>query len=379
MRTGRTCKGVENASLAFSMLLTINQVLTGYTVVDLPRIAILGGSGYTGGELLRILSMHSEAEVIVATSREYKGKPVYYAHPGLHGVYRGLKFSEVNIDKILEADVVFNALPHGLGAELTGAAVDSGLYVVDLSADYRLRDLEVYEKWYGKHPRPDLVGRSAYGLPEVNREEIRNSKFVSSPGCNATASILASAPLAAHGLIGEYLIADVKAGSSEGGSKPSRGSHHPEREGSVRPYSPGGHRHQAEVEQELARIAGRPVRVSLVPHVVPAVRGALASVHTFLESVDPERVASAYTKFYLRERFVRLSRFSPVKYPDVKNVVGSNFADVGYAVDPYTNRVSGFAAIDNLVKGAAGQAVQNMNIMLGLPEDEGLRSPPLRP
>ncbi|MEB3755277.1 MAG: N-acetyl-gamma-glutamyl-phosphate reductase [Desulfurococcales archaeon] len=348
-------------------------------MVDLAKIAVLGGSGYTGGELLRLLSMHSEAEVVLATSREYAGKPIHYAHPGLHGVYRGLKFSRVDIDRILEADVVFNALPHRVGAELTGIAVDAGIYVVDLSADYRLRSLEVYEKWYGKHPRPDLLGKSAYGLPEINRSEIKSSKFVSSPGCNATATILAAAPLAAAGLIGDSLVSDVKAGSSEGGSKPSRGSHHSERTGSVRPYTPGGHRHQAEVKQELERISSKSIRVSLIPHAVPVVRGALASIHTFLDSVDPEEVASAYTRFYINERFIRLTRFSALKYPDVKNVVGSNFADIGYAVDSYTGRVSGFAAIDNLVKGAAGQAVQNMNIMLGLPEDEGLRIPPLRP
>jgi N-acetyl-gamma-glutamyl-phosphate/LysW-gamma-L-alpha-aminoadipyl-6-phosphate reductase len=343
------------------------------------RIAILGGSGYTGGELLRILSMHSNAHVAIVTSREYKGKPIHYAHPSLQGFYPRIRYTELNIDKILDVDVVFNALPHGIGARLIGEAFDSGLKIIDLSADYRLEDPDEYRAWYGEHPRPDLLGKAVYGLPEINREKISTSNFVSSPGCNATATLLAIAPLAKEGIIGEFVVSDVKAGSSEGGSKPTRGSHHPERTGSIRPYSAEGHRHQAEVAQEIYRLSGRKIRVSLIPHSVPAVRGALASVHTFPDSFDPEKVADVYTKSYIKERFVRLSRFSPLKYPDVKNVVGSNYADIGYAIDEKTGRVSCFAAIDNLVKGAAGQAVQNMNIMLGLPEDEGLRYPPLRP
>ncbi len=277
-------------------------------------------------------------------------------------------------------DVIFNALPHGIGAGIIGEAYDSGIRVIDLSADYRLRDIELYERWYGPHPRPDLIGKAAYGLPEINREEIVGSQFIASPGCNATAAILAATPLVKYNIVNDFLLADIKVGSSEGGSKPSRGRHHPERSGSIRPYSPSGHRHQAEVSQELSRLSGsKNIRVSLIPHAVPAVRGTLASVHTFVDEIDSHRVSEAYTKFYLGEGFIRLSHLSPLKYPDVKNVVGSNYVDIGYAVDESTGRVTGFAVIDNLVKGAAGQAVQNMNLMLGLPEDEGLRLPPLRP
>ncbi len=344
------------------------------------KAAVLGASGYTGGELLRILYTHPEARVVYASSREYKGKPIHYAHPALHGLYSNLRFEQLSLDKASKADVVFNALPHGVAAELTGELHDMGLLVVDLSADYRLRDPGEYTRWYGlEHPRQDLLEKAVYGLPELHREEIRNARLIASPGCNATAAILASAPLASAGLLGDTVVADVKTGSSEGGSKPSRGSHHPEREGSIRPYKPGGHRHQAEVSQELTRLAGRRIKASLVPHVVPAVRGVLASVHAIIDGVGEDELLKAYTLFYKDEPFIRISRFTPLKYPDAKNVVGSNYADVGYAVDPETGRVTGFAAIDNLLKGAAGQAVQNMNIALGLPETMGLETPPLRP
>ena len=345
------------------------------------KAAILGASGYTGGELLRLLALHPEMEVVYASSREYRGKPIHYAHPALQGYYRGLRYQDLSLEAILsvEPDIVFNALPHTVGAALTGELYDAGLTIVDLSADYRLASLEEYEKWYGEHPRPDLLGKSVYGLPELHREELRGAKLIAAPGCNATAAILAAAPLALLPGV-EWFIVDVKVGSSEHGSKPARGTHHPEREGSARPYSGEGHRHEAEAEQELSRLASHRVRVSLVPHAVPLTRGALASAHTLPgEPVDVQSVSRAYSRFYRGARFVRIARFGPLKYPDVKNVVGSNYADVGYAVDSRTGRVSGFAAIDNLVRGAAGQAIQSLNIALGLPEDLGLSMPPLRP
>ncbi len=345
------------------------------------KTAVLGASGYTGGELLRILAGHPELEVVYASSREYRGKPIYYAHPALQGFYRGLRYSELDLDSILdlEPDIVFNALPHGVGAQLTGELYDAGIRIVDLSADYRLESMEEYERWYGPHPRPDLLGKSVYGLPEIAGEELRGARLIAVPGCNATAAILAAAPLVLLPGI-DWFIVDVKVGSSEHGSKPSRGTHHPEREGSARPYSGEGHRHEAEAEQALSRIAGRRIRVSLIPHAVPLTRGALASAHTLPRGDLPvSEVSRVYSRFYRGSRFVRISRFGPLRYPDVKNVVGSNYADVGYAVDSRTGRVSGFAAIDNLVRGAAGQAVQALNIALGFDEGLGLSYPPLRP
>ena len=346
------------------------------------RVAVLGASGYTGGELLRILALHPEVEVVYVSSREYVGLPIHYAHPNLRGFYRGLRFERLSLDRALEADTVFSALPHGVGVRLTAQLYEHGVQVVDLSADYRLRSPEAYRVWYGfEHPYPDLLEKAVYGLPELHREELRSARLIAVPGCNATAAILAALPLVEHRLLEEptRLIVDVKASSSEGGSKPNRGSHHPEREGAIRPYSPRGHRHAVEVEQELSRISRGEVRVTLVPHAVSSVRGVLASVHSWLAgNATASSVARAYAERYSGEPFVRIVVSGAPSVPDPKYVVGSNFADVGYAVEEATGRVTGFAAIDNLVKGAAGQAVQAFNISRGFRETLALDYPPLR-
>ncbi len=348
------------------------------------RAAVLGGSGFTGGELLRLLAMHPEVEVTYVTSREYAGRPIHYAHPHLRGFYGGLRFETLNLDKALKADVVFSALPHGVGVRVTAELYESGVRVVDLSADYRLRDPELYTSLYGfEHPYPDLLEKAVHGLPEIRGDELRGAKLIAVPGCNATAAILASAPLVSAGLLEEpvRIVVDVKASSSEAGSKPSRGSHHPIREGAIRPYSAAGHRHAAEAAQELSALAGRPVRVSLVPHAVSSTRGVLASAHSWLRGGATAReVARAYASAYRGRVFVRLVEpGTQGRYPDPKFVVGSNYADIGWAVEEGSGRVTGFAAIDNLVKGAAGQAVQAFNLSIGLPEDAGLRIPPLSP
>ncbi len=337
------------------------------------RVAVFGASGYTGGELLRILANHP-AEVVTVTSKEYVGKPVYLAHPHLKGFY-SIKFTSVEDALNSDYDYAFLALPHGMSKELVPRLLEMGVKVVDLGADFRLKDPSLYERWYGfAHPYPDLLEKSVYGLPELNRESIKGAELVASPGCNATATILASAPLVKMGA--SLLIADLKVGSSEAGSKPSRGTHHPEREGAIRPYSPSGHRHQAEAEQELSKLVGREVKVSLVPHSVGSVRGAFASVHTLME-VNERELWRAYAKFYSGEPFVRVMQRGTL--PNVKSVVGSNFADVGFSSDQETGRVTGFAAIDNLMKGAAGQAIQSFNLMAGLDERTGLMVPPLSP
>lgn len=348
------------------------------------RVAILGASGYTGGELLRILALHPEAEVVYASSREYAGKPIHFVHFNLRGWYRGLRFSPFNVDHVfkMEPDTVFSALPHGAGLETTKTLYEAGIQVVDLSADYRLRDPSLYPKWYGwEHPYPDLLEKAVYGLPELHRDELKGARLIASPGCNATAAILAAAPLAKEGLIeAGRLIVDVKVGSSEGGSKPTRGSHHPERENAIRPYEATGHRHAAEAEQELSRIAGSEIRVSLIPHAVSSIRGALASVHAWLSrGLGSRELLRVYASFYRGSRFVRLVHGVPPGYPDPKYVVGSNYVDVGFAVEERLGRVTAFAAIDNLVRGAAGQAVQAWNISIGLPEETGLEAPPLKP
>ncbi len=347
------------------------------------RAAILGASGYTGGELLRLLLGHNGVEVVYVTSMEYKGKPLHYAHPWLRGFYKKLRFSGLDLDKISDVDLVFNALPHGVGLEYTRRLYEMGVVIVDLSADYRLKDPSLYEKWYGyTHPYPDLLEKSVYGLPELHREELARARLIAAPGCNATAAILSIAPLAVKRLLKEpvLVISDIKAASSEAGSKPSRGNHHPEREGAFRPYSAEGHRHAAEAEQELSRLAGENVRVSIIPHASPMTRGVFASSHSILDDgVAEADVLRAYAELYGGEVFIRIQGQPPLRYPDVKNVIGSNMVDVGYAVEERVRRVTGFAAIDNLVRGAAGQAIQAMNIALGFDEWTGILHPPLRP
>ncbi len=344
---------------------------------------VIGASGYTGGELLRLLAMHPHVEVVLATSREYAGKPISYVHFNLRGFYKNLRFSQLSLDEVTDkCEVVFLAVPHGVSLEIVPKLYETGLRILDLSADFRLKNPEDYKRWYGReHPYPDLLEKAVYGLPELHRDEIRGARLVAVPGCNATAGIFAAAPVVREKLVDlDHLVIDVKVGSSEAGSKPNPGDHHPERENAIRPYSASGHRHVAEVEQELSRLAGRPVRVAFVPHAVSAIRGALATLHAWLvEGVDEARVWRAYAAMYGRERFVRIVRSGLLRYPDPKYVIGTNFVDVGFAVEKRIGRMAGFAAIDNLVRGAAGQAIQSMNIMMGWDEATGLYYPPLKP
>lgn len=344
------------------------------------RVSVIGASGYNGGELLRILVAHPKVEVTYATSKEYVGKPIHYVHPNLKGFY-SLLFSEYNIDKITElSDVAFVSLPHGIAMDIVAELLSVGLTVIDLSADYRLKDPALYKAWYGvEHKHPELLKKAVYGLPELHYEELKGAKLIASPGCNATASIISLAPLAAAGMLKEKAVVDVKTGSSERGSKPNLGSHHPEREHSIRPYEAEGHRHEAEVEQELELIAKRKITVSIVPHAVSSVRGVLASAHVFAEdSIDSEALLKAITEFYKGKKFIRVVRGFP-PYPDPKYVIGSNFADVGFSIEERVKRLTVFTAIDNLVKGGAGQAVQAFNISMGFDEGLGLMHPPIRP
>ena len=346
------------------------------------RVAVIGGSGYTGGELLRILATHPKVEVTYVTSREYAGKPIALVHPNLRGFY-SINFSQFSWDKIGDkADTVFLALPHKVSLDYVPKLLEMGLQVIDLSADFRLKDPEKYKEWYGyEHPYPDLLKKAVYGIPELHFDELKGAKLIASPGCNATATILAAAPLVASGLLEVYkLISDVKVASSEGGAKPTEGSHHPERQNAIRPYDADGHRHAAEAEQELSLLAKREVKVSLVPHAVSSVRGALASVHGWLnENISEIEFWKKVVDFYKNRKFIRIIRGSIHPYPDPKYVIGSNYADIGFAIESRLNRITMFSAIDNLVKGAAGQAVQAFNVSQGFDETEGLKFPPLRP
>ncbi len=344
------------------------------------RVAVVGGSGYTGGELLRLLSVHPKIEITAVTSREYAGKPISLVHPNLKGIL-SLNFTDFNTDKVTDkADAVFLALPHKVSVKHVPDLAERGMRIVDLSADFRLKNPELYKEWYGyEHPYPDLLQKFVYGLPELHQEQLKNTKLIASPGCNATATILALAPIAASKIVNSRkFISDVKVSSSEGGAKPSEGSHHPERQNAIRPYDADGHRHAAEAEQELSALAKEKITVSIVPHAISSVRGALASAHIW-DEVEDMALWKTMASFYRGKKFVRIIRGNIHPYPDPKYVIGSNFADVGFATEHRIGRVTIFSAIDNLVKGAAGQAIQAFNLSIGLEEDEGLRLPPLRP
>jgi N-acetyl-gamma-glutamyl-phosphate/LysW-gamma-L-alpha-aminoadipyl-6-phosphate reductase len=344
-------------------------------------VSVLGASGYTGGELLRLLLQHPGVEVVGATSQRFAGELLHRAHPNLRGRTQ-LKF--VARHELPAADVVFTCVPHGAGMAAVPALLERGSKVVDLSADFRLRDAQAYERWYGvPHTAPDLLGEAVYGLPEVHREAIRGARLVSGVGCTATAVNLALYPLAKAGLLTSGpVVADVKIGSSASGLEASVASIHAERSRTIRLYAPTGHRHVAEVGQVLA-LAGSSASVHYSAHAVELVRGILATCHVFLSrgGVADKDLWKAYRAAYGAEPFVRLvrERSGLHRFPDPKLVAGSNYADVGFEVEEGTSRAVVVCAIDNLVKGAAGSAVQCMNLMQGLDETAGLTQIPLHP
>ncbi len=349
-------------------------------------MGVLAASGYIGGELLRLLLQHPEVEITIATSRKYAGEYVFRVHPNLRGVTE-LKFSANDASKVMaDSEVVFAALPHGESVKIVPQIADAGLKVVDLSADFRLSDKGQYPTWYGyDHPRPDLLEKFVYSIPEINRDQVKGARLVSSPGCTAITATLALAPLLKEKSLGidrDHVVVDAKVGSSGAGGKPSLYTHFSERFGVVRPYKPAGHRHAAEIEQVLAEMAGESVKVSMSAHAVNMVRGILVTSHVFIAAgVKPLDVWKAYRSMYTGSYFVRLVRDKqgPFRLPDPKLVVGSNFCDVGFELEERTGRLVALSATDNLVKGAAGNAIQSMNLMLGFDEKTGLTSAPLHP
>ncbi len=349
------------------------------------KVSIIGASGYVGGELLRILSRHPGVEIVAAHSRQHAGEYVHRVHPNLKGVI-DLQFTGEDPVKVASnSDLVFLSVPHGTSVKITPKLMELGIRLVDMSADFRLKDPSAYEVWYHyRHPYPDLLDKFVYGLPELHRDELRGARYASAPGCNAAAAILGLAPLARHGLVTNgTIVVDVKVGSSGAGGKPSPATHFSERYGVVRPYSPAGHRHVAEIEQELRVASGHSYTIAMSAHAVNIVRGILSTSHTFTDSdnMDQAKIWRAYRETYREEPFIRFVRDKKgiFRYPDPKIVVGSNFADIGFELDPHTNRIVVLSAIDNLMKGAAGSAVQAMNLMLGFDERTALDAPPLHP
>jgi N-acetyl-gamma-glutamyl-phosphate/LysW-gamma-L-alpha-aminoadipyl-6-phosphate reductase len=331
------------------------------------RASIVGGSGYVGGELLRLLLGHPQVAVAQVTSQRYAGRFVHGVHPNLRGA-TALKFC--GVEDLQPCDVLFLALPHGRAAAQIEQFAELSERIVDLSADFRLRDGVSYKRWYGRsHPAPDWLSRFVYGLPELRRDCLREARFVSGVGCNATAVNLALAPLARAGLI-ERAIVDLKVGSSEGGNQHSEASHHPERSGSLRSFAPTGHRHQAEIEQELGEF-----ELHFSATAVEMVRGILCTAQVFLyEDVSEKEIWQLYRAAYGKEPFIRLvkDRKGIYRYPEPKILAGTNFCDIGFEKDEKSNRLVVLSALDNLMKGAAGTAVQALNVMMGWQETAGL-------
>lgn len=340
------------------------------------KVGIVGGSGYTAGELMRILLQHPEAELTAATSTSHAGEYVYKVHPHLRG-YTRLRFSPLDLGRLGDScDLVFLATPHGVGLELPPRLLEMGLKVIDLSANYRLRDPKLYEKYYGfRHPYPDLLEKRVYGLPELHRGEIRGASLVACPGCIATAAILALAPIVRRWDAGGLILGHAMIGSTAAGRSPSLYTHHPERVGVVRPYKLSGHRHRAEIEQELG--AYRPgLRVDFAAYAVDLVRGILFSSQLELGVVDPAELWKAYREDYGSEEFVTVlnDRRALYKLPDPKITTGTNRCLIGFQPGE-EGLVIVLSALDNLVKGAAGNAVQCMNLMFGIREGAGLGGP----
>ena len=344
-------------------------------------VSIIGASGYTGGELLRLALSHPQLEVKQVTSERLDGQFVHFTHPNLRG-RTALKF--VRSDAVEKCDLLFLGLPHGSAMSRIDQLSTLADRIVDLSADFRLRDAGDYDKWYGKpHASQAWLQKFVYGLPELHRAQLKAAHHVSGVGCNATATTLAIWPLAAAGLIdtARGIICEVKVGSSEGGAASADSTHHPERAGVMRSFAPTGHRHTAEVLQAL-RLKNVVTDVHLSATAVDNVRGVLATAHVFVKPGTQEKdVWQAFRGAYSGEPFVRIvkDRTGLYRYPEPKILSGSNYADVGFELDASTGRVVALCAIDNLMKGAAGTAMQCANIMMGFDEKLGLDFPGLHP
>lgn len=345
------------------------------------RASIVGASGYVGGELLRLLLDHPHVDVVQVTSERNAGNFVHFTHPNLRGRTR-LQF--VSASDLEACDVLFLGLPHGGAMSRMDEFAELAPQIVDLSADFRLRNPTDYDRWYGKpHADPDWLAKFVYGLPELHREELRGARYVSGVGCNATATNLAIWPLLREGLVdaSRGIVCEVKVGSSEGGNKSGDATHHPERAGVMRSFAPTGHRHSAEILQ-AARLAGVEIEVHLSATAVDNVRGVLATAHLFVKpGVTEKDLWRAYRGVYRDEPFVRIvkERTGIYRYPEPKILAGSNYADVGFELDAASGRVVAIAAIDNLMKGAAGTAVQCLNLMRGWDETTALGFPGLHP
>jgi len=343
------------------------------------NVSIIGASGYTGGELLRLLISHPNINIQQITSSSYYGKFAHKAHPNLRNATY-LKFCAV--DELEKTDLLFLCTPHGESMKKMNEFINIADKIIDLSGDFRLNDVKEFEKWYKQtHVNPELLNNFVYGIPELHRDKMKDAKYISSAGCNATTTIIGLYPLFKNGLVEiDRTVVEVKVGTSEGGKKSSFATHHPERTGSLRSYKPTGHRHAAEIIQELS--FNEKIQIHFSATSTDMVRGTLATSHVFLkEDLNEKDIWKIYRQAYGDEPFIRIikEKEGNYRYPDPKLCIGTNYCDIGFERDPYSNRLVVISAIDNLMKGAAGQALQAFNIMFGFDETLGLEFTGLYP
>jgi N-acetyl-gamma-glutamyl-phosphate reductase len=339
------------------------------------KVGILGATGYTGAELARLLVRHSHIQITYLSTQQYVGKLFSQVFPAFKDIL-DLTCKELKVGAI-DADIVFTALPHHESFQYVEPLIKAGKKVIDLSADFRLKDYNRYKQWYGEHPHFELTKKAVYGLPELYRKQIKKAKLIANPGCYPTSAIIPLYPLLKEGIInGERINIDSKSGVSGAGRGLSLKTHFCEVYGGFKAYNVTQHRHQPEIEEQLC-FSGVSAKVLFTPHLLPIKRGILTTSYAVLKKkITDSDVLAVYKKYYGKEPFVRL--FTE-ELPAIETVTGSNYCDIGFRIDKNTNQIITISAIDNLTKGASGQAVQNMNIMCGFPEDETLNQPPLYP
>jgi N-acetyl-gamma-glutamyl-phosphate reductase len=343
------------------------------------KAGIIGATGYAGSELVRILTSHPEVELVSLTSQSYAGK----SYSEVYESYRHIPSyicEEEDIEKMADiCDVIFLALPHGVASKKINEEILSKCKVIDLGADFRLQDIDTYESWYTTHYAKDILPEAVYGLCEINRDKIKGRRIVANPGCYTTCSILSMYPLVKEGMVDlSSIIIDAKSGATGAGRSLNLSNHYCELNESVKAYKVAAHRHTPEIEEQLSYAAGEDIVINFTPHLMPMDRGILATCYAKLNGdYSYEDISKAYEKHYGSEHFIRLTKEGT--FPETKWVKGSNFVDIGFTVDKRTGRVIVIGAIDNLFKGAAGQAVQNMNILFGLEETTGIDYVPIFP
>jgi N-acetyl-gamma-glutamyl-phosphate reductase len=347
-------------------------------VIGMIKVGIIGATGYVGIEIVRLLSNHPDVSIEAVVSQSFNGRKISDIYPNLKGIF-DMECESLDIDKLSsQADVFVTALPHGISKEVIPSLLGKDKRVIDHSGDFRYKSVEVYEKWYGiRHEMPELLQSAVYGLPELYRGKIKDAQLVANPGCYPTCSILGIAPLLSKGIIKtQNIIIDAASGVTGAGRNTELPYQFCECTENFKAYKVATHRHTSEIEQELGILAGEDIMVSFTPHLAPMKRGMLCTIYANLEETKTAaELISLYRDYYKDEKFIRV--LDEGKLPETKYVAGSNYIDIGITVDKRLNRVIVLSAVDNLGKGAAGQAVQDLNIMCGFPEDTGIEKPGL--